>query len=415
MRSQLYLWENLREEMKKELTYIHKFYFDRIEPVFANAETETDEFAERTWDEAMSAPWDGESDVDPSGIAEYCQEIGIERYEILSLMRYRNLAMWISCLYQSWEQQIMKFVKKEVESDGCFNITGSMDFATAKEGFKIHKCPIDELNCWKKIKELRALVNVIKHAEGDSAKTLRKLRPDYFNWDDSHDFSRDKLQLFESTLLDEALNIKNQDFTDYYYTLIDFWGELPERMYSDDLDAVKEKAKIFFVGGIHGVGKSYFCERVTKETGINTYSASKLIANLKQDQFKNDKLIADIGGNQNYLLDAVKKISDKDYILDGHFCLLNSSGEVERVPLDTFKQLPINAIMVIYDDVSKVVGRLNARDGIKHSEVTFEKFQNEELSYAKEIAELLCVPFVGINCESYIEDAIKQINKWSKK
>lgn len=70
MRSQLYLWEDLRKEMKKELTYIYKFYFERIEPVFANAETEADEFAERTWDEAMSAPWDGESDVDPSGIAD---------------------------------------------------------------------------------------------------------------------------------------------------------------------------------------------------------------------------------------------------------------------------------------------------------------------------------------------------------
>ena len=49
--------------------------------------------------------------------------------------------------------------------------------------------------------------------------------------------------------------------------------------------------------------------------------------------------------------------------------------------MDTFKQLPINAIMVIYDDVSKVVGRLNARDGINHSETIFEMFQNEELSY----------------------------------
>lgn len=330
-------------------------------------------------------------------------------------MRYRNLAMWISCLYQSWEQQIMRFVKKEIETDGCFNLTGGMDFATAKEGFKIHNCPIDELSCWKKIRELRALVNVIKHSEGDSAKTLRKLRPDFFGWEEEHDFSRDRLQLFESTLLDETLNIKNEDFTEYYNALNAFWDELPERMYSDDLETLKEKADIFFVGGIHGVGKSYFCERITNKTGLQAYSASKLIAELKNEQFKSDKLIADIGGNQNYLLDAVNRIPEKEFILDGHFCLLNSSGEVERIPLDTFKQLPIKAIMVIYDDVTKIVARLNARDGMKHNEATFENFQNEELSYAKEIAELLCVPFTGINCESYIEDAVKQINKWLAK
>lgn len=172
---------------------------------------------------------------------------------------------------------------------------------------------------------------------------------------------------------------------------------------------------MIFIGGIHGVGKSYFCERITNKTGLQAYSASKLIAELKNEQFKSDKLIADIGGNQNYLLDAVNRISEKELILDGHFCLLNSSGEVERIPLDTFKQLPIKAIMVIYDDVSKIVVRLNARDGIKHNEETFEKFQNEELSYANEIAELLCVPFTSINCESYIEDAVKQINKWLAK
>lgn len=168
---------------------------------------------------------------------------------------------------------------------------------------------------------------------------------------------------------------------------------------------------MIFVGGIHGVGKSYFCERITSKTGLQAYLASKLIAELKNEQFKSDKLIADIGGNQNYLLNAVSRIPDKEYILDGHFCLLNSSGEVERIPLDTYKQLPIKTIIVIYDDVSKIVARLNARDGIKHNEATFENFQNEELSYAKEIAELLCVAFTTINCERDIEDVVKQIIK----
>lgn len=172
---------------------------------------------------------------------------------------------------------------------------------------------------------------------------------------------------------------------------------------------------MIFVGGIHGVGKSYFCNQIIYKTDLQTYSASKLISVLKNEQFKTNKLIADISSNQNYLLDAVNRIPEKEYILDGHFCLLNSCGEVERIPLDTFKQLPIKAIMVIYDDVSKVVARLNARDGIKHNEAIFEKFQNEELSYAKEISELLCVPFTSINCESYIEDAVKQINNWLTK
>ncbi len=172
---------------------------------------------------------------------------------------------------------------------------------------------------------------------------------------------------------------------------------------------------MIFIGGIHGVGKSYFCEQITKQTGLKSYSASKLIAELKQEQFKSDKLIADIRGNQNYLLDAVRKITDKEYLLDGHFCLLNSSGEVERVPLETFKQLPIKAIVVIYDDVEKIVERLSVRDGVPHSKAIFEKFQSEEISYAKEVAELHLVPLITHNSTSNIDDIVTLINNLIQK
>lgn len=171
---------------------------------------------------------------------------------------------------------------------------------------------------------------------------------------------------------------------------------------------------MILIGGIHGVGKSYFCEQITNKTGFKAYSASKLITELKNEQFKNDKLIADIGGNQNYLLDAIDKITDENFMLDGHFCLLNAIGEVERIPRDTFLQLPIKAIIVIYDEVSKIVERLSKRDGILHSKLTFDKFQNEEIIYAKEIAELLCVPFGSVKRESHIDDVIIQINRWLK-
>ena len=35
---------------------------------------------------------------------------------------------------------------------------------------------------------------------------------------------------------------------------------------------------MIFVSGVHGVGKSYFCNLVKESTGIETYSASTLIA-----------------------------------------------------------------------------------------------------------------------------------------
>ena len=39
---------------------------------------------------------------------------------------------------------------------------------------------------------------------------------------------------------------------------------------------------MIFVSGVHGVGKSYFCNLVKNSVGIETYSASALIATKKR-------------------------------------------------------------------------------------------------------------------------------------
>lgn len=106
-------------------------------------------------------------------------------------------------------------------------------FEFVKEVFESHGKPFETLDCWKKIKELRALVNVIKHSEGRSEKELRKMRPDYFVYiTDTGKY--DLLSLYHSTLLEETLQIKDLDFIDYYSALVQFWNELPERMYSKE-------------------------------------------------------------------------------------------------------------------------------------------------------------------------------------
>lgn len=38
---------------------------------------------------------------------------------------------------------------------------------------------------------------------------------------------------------------------------------------------------MIFISGVHGVGKSYFCDMVKAATGIESYSASTLITQKK--------------------------------------------------------------------------------------------------------------------------------------
>lgn len=144
---------------------------------------------------------------------------------------------------------------------------------------------------------------------------------------------------------------------------------------------------MIFVSGVHGVGKSYFCNLVREFTGIKTYSASSLIAERRHLEFAKDKLIPNINGNQHFLLEAVDelKASDRDFILDGHFCLLNESGEVQRISYDTFTMLRPDAIVLLTEDPNIIVSRRRKRDGIQVTVESIENFQREELLYADEV------------------------------
>lgn len=45
---------------------------------------------------------------------------------------------------------------------------------------------------------------------------------------------------------------------------------------------------MIFISGVHGVGKSYFCDMVKAATGIESYSASTLITQKKHSGFAKD-------------------------------------------------------------------------------------------------------------------------------
>ena len=148
---------------------------------------------------------------------------------------------------------------------------------------------------------------------------------------------------------------------------------------------------LIFISGVHGVGKTYFCNMVKNVIGIESYSASKLIEQKKNAAFSQDKLIPDIDDNQPYLLQAVNelKASRVNFILDGHFCLLNSSGEITRIPLDTFQDLNPDAILLLMEKPDVIAARRKERDGIDASVQSIDNFQQEECSYAKEVSAIL--------------------------
>ncbi len=79
------------------------------------------------------------------------------------------------------------------------------------------------------------------------------------------------------------------------------------------------------------------------------------------------------------------KASGRDFILDGHFCLLNASGKVQRISYDTFTMLKPDTIVLLTENPEIIVSRRRKRDGIEIAVESVENFQREERLYADEV------------------------------
>ena len=144
---------------------------------------------------------------------------------------------------------------------------------------------------------------------------------------------------------------------------------------------------MIFVGGIHGVGKTTYCKALELRESKVRYSASELIARGYPQHYE-EKKVLDIDINQKVLLNEIKKleINSQDLIIDGHLCLRNKQGEVERIPRSLFERLGIETLIVLVDAPICIQKKLQSRDKIDWSLDFINHFQMEEIKYAKQLS-----------------------------
>lgn len=172
---------------------------------------------------------------------------------------------------------------------------------------------------------------------------------------------------------------------------------------------------IIFVGGIHGVGKSTLCKEISSQTGLKYLSASQVLKWGKVSENPNRKLVADVNHTQDLLLSGLKSliVPEEVYLLEGHYCLLDSNSSIARVPQETF--IAINPILfgLIVDDERKIQERVMARDGEACNLDLYIEMQAEEIKYASEIAGQINVPLKVFRPEEVhgFVNYIKQLNR----
>ncbi len=159
---------------------------------------------------------------------------------------------------------------------------------------------------------------------------------------------------------------------------------------------------IIFIGGIHGVGKGTICKEIASITDIIHITASEI---LKWNEISSseNKLVNNISSTQERLTNGLKNLiqKEKKYLLDGHFCVLNSNGIPCRIDEETFDNINPKIISIVIDDIEKIVDRLEKRDNKKYDINILNKLQEMEIEYAKYLSKKNSIPYVEIKNSDY--------------
>jgi len=138
---------------------------------------------------------------------------------------------------------------------------------------------------------------------------------------------------------------------------------------------------VIFLAGVHGVGKTSLCSRLSDDLGIVSISASQLIKQHMQGQtWQIDKKTSTVFDNQQRLITATREfgLKNKQFLLDGHFALLDQNGEIVEIELEVFSRLNLSAVICVVDNPQAIAERLESRDQVKWSVDLVTNLQSAE-------------------------------------
>jgi len=231
-------WTDIfNNEFTNQLNTIVDTLENRLLPVFDGIADEARKVSEDEWGRLMSLPGSGEED--PSDMAEAAEQAGATHYESIYGIRQGVLNLFAVSLYHIFEQQLFFFARKEILPGG--EGVRSKRFKVQDLQKRLLEIGIDlNIFCtWKTVEELRLVANTVKHAEGDSATKLHKLRPDLFKHPEALGRSisgNEKIHRVYQPLIGDDLYISLPVIKEYKDALIRFWEELSDTIQCGQLD-----------------------------------------------------------------------------------------------------------------------------------------------------------------------------------
>jgi len=200
----------------------------RILSSFESISDEAEKVQQEAWErfEKSAGP-----DSDPSSGAEWALQEGIVHYMNLEDLRQGLLNVSATFCYHLFEQQLFYFHRKELLKQYEENDHDLFKHKEIKKRLAEHAIDIEGFRSWSKVDELRLVANVVKHADGDSAKKLRELRPKMFTRPDLREdevmnpILSCPLPVFQP-LFGHDFYVTIEDLRAYAGAAIDFWTEM---------------------------------------------------------------------------------------------------------------------------------------------------------------------------------------------
>lgn len=163
---------------------------------------------------------------------------------------------------------------------------------------------------------------------------------------------------------------------------------------------------LIFVTGIHGVGKTSRCKKISDELGFVCLNAGEVIGREKENISSNqDKRVFNVNDNQMLLIKGIKKhVSEKNLLLDGHLTLIGLQYEIEKVPIQFLREINPTLLILLINSPEEIVKNLKGRDSQDYGIELITSQQRIESEYAEQIAKELDIQMIRFN--SYDEAGI---------
>lgn len=172
------LAHQIRQKTILPILAFRKYIFRDVLPQFCNLNERATQIGHEYYDRAISQPVGEDCDGDTSEFAEDAHDHALSWYQMMRSLRQTMLNLLAAGLFHLTEQQLASLGQNAGFENGQPKSTKLQHIA---EWYKSVLClDLQTLKDWSLLEELRLVTNTAKHAEGDSSKKLKALRPDLF-------------------------------------------------------------------------------------------------------------------------------------------------------------------------------------------------------------------------------------------